>query len=209
MKKKYIGIGLLIALFLLITILVITNNISFLDDSIYNFIYSLRNDFTDTLFKSLSKFGDGITIGIIAVILFVLLKDKNDRLSLLIGIASTVAFNQLMKFSIQRARPDHPRIINEWGYSYTSGHSAISIAVYGLLIYLVNKNVKNKLLKTILIIFLMLLVLGIGLSRIYVGVHYPSDVIGGYISSLIILILVISYCNNHFRGKINDKNGSK
>ena len=85
----------------------------------------------------------------------------------------------------------------------------VSIALYGILIYIVNKNIKNKTLKIILISLLSLLILFIGLSRIYVGVHYPSDVLSGYILATVITILVIDYYNTHFRGNKNDKNGSK
>ena len=90
-----------------------------------------------------------------------------------------------------RPRPDHLRLIKQNGYSYPSGHSMISIAVYGFLIYYVYHKVKNKALKIALIILLSLLIILIGISRIYVGVHYPSDVLGGYTLSLLIIIVVI------------------
>ena len=67
----------------------------------------------------------------------------------------------------------------------------ISIALYGFLIYYVLKHIENIYLKVILVILLTLLIISIGLSRIYLGVHYPSDVLGGYLLSLIVLILVI------------------
>ena len=152
--------------------------------------------------------GEGITVVIIAIIIFIFLK-KEERYILVSSLIASTLFNQIMKFSIRRARPDHLRIIDEWGYSYTSGHSTISVALYGFLIYLVYKKINNKILKTILIILLSIIIIGIGTSRIYLGVHHTSDVLGGYISSLLILILLIYYFNNHFRGKINDKNGSK
>jgi len=84
----------------------------------------------------------------------------------------------------------------------------ISIAIYGVLIYIIYKNIKNKFIKTILIIILTILVLLIGISRIYLGVHYPTDILGGYLIALPIVILIIGLLNDHFRGNINDKDSS-
>ena len=69
--------------------------------------------------------------------------------------------------------------------------TSFAIAVYGFLIYYVYHKVKNKTLKIVLITLLTILIILIGLSRIYLGVHYPSDILGGYTLALSILILVV------------------
>ena len=101
---------------------------------------------------------------------------------------------------MQRPRPDHLRLIKQGGYSFPSGHSMIAICVYGTLIYLVHRKVKNRKIKVALEILLTIIILLIGISRIYVGVHYPSDVITGYLISIIILIINISILEKQFRG---------
>jgi len=78
------------------------------------------------------------------------------------------------------------------GYSFPSGHSMISAAFYGFLIYLIYKKVKNKKLKITLIIVLSILIVSIGISRIYLGVHYTSDVLAGFTVSVSYLIIYTS-----------------
>ena len=106
--------------------------------------------------------------------------------------------NQLLKRILQRPRPTEFRIIEETGYSFPSGHSMVSMAFYGYLIYLIYKYVKNKYVKWILIALLSILICTIGVSRIYLGVHYTSDVLGGFLVSISYLILFISTVNKFF-----------
>ena len=208
MKKRYIVSGIFFLLFILITILMITNNTTTFDDNIYNYIYSFRSDLLDIAFKTITKFGNTITVIIMIFVLLIFL-GKENIYKMLLTVGATVLTNQGLKHSIRRVRPEHIRLIKENGYSYTSGHSMIAIALYGLLIYLVYKNVKNKLIKTILIVLLSILILGIGISRIYLGVHYPSDVLGGFSIAIPIIILIVCAIDDHFRGNINDKDSSK
>ena len=85
----------------------------------------------------------------------------------------------------------------------------IAICVYGIMIYLINKKVKNKKLKMTLSVILTLLILSIGISRIYVGVHYPSDVLGGFLLAGAILILNITFLDKIYGGILNEKNDNK
>lgn len=208
MKKRYIISGIFFLLFILITILMITNNIKVFDENIYNYIYSFRSDLLDAIFKTITKLGNTLTVIIMVFVLLVFL-GKENIYKLILTVATTVLTNQGLKHIIRRARPDHLRLIKENGYAFPSGHSMISIALYGLLIYLVYKNIKNKFIKTILISILSILILGIGISRVYLGVHYPSDVLAGFSIALPIIILIVCSIDDHFRGNINDKDSSK
>ena len=111
----------------------ITNNIKVFDDTIYNYIFSLRNDSLDITFKTITKFCNTITV-IIFVIILVIFLERKSMWKLLITVVSTVLVNQLLKHTIRRIRPDHLRLIEERGFSFPSGHSMTSIALYGILI---------------------------------------------------------------------------
>lgn len=114
-----------------------------------------------------------------------------------LALAEDVFNKEIMNGDIilQRPRPEEFRIINESGYSFPSGHSMISMAFYGYLIYLIYKYVKNKYLKWFLITILGILIVNIGISRIYLGVHYTSDVLAGFLISISYLIVYISIVN--------------
>lgn len=204
--------GIIIALFILfvvLTTLVLMNQTVVFDDTVYNHIMFFRNDNLDSIFKIITKLANTNTILVLIILLSCLLKKKDYHI-LLTVILSTVGMNQLLKHIIKRVRPDHFRMIVEKGFSFPSGHAMISIALYGYLIYLIYRKTSNKYLKVTLISLFVLLILMIGCSRIYLGVHYPSDVLGGYLLALAILILIINVYQYHLEGgKSNDKNGSK
>ena len=207
MKKKLIIPIILLVSFIVIMILMLTNNVTTFDDTIYNFLISKRCDGLDFLFTNITKLGNTITVIIIMCILLITLNNIN-RIMLTINIFITTLLNNAFKYVIQRPRPDHIRLIKQGGYSFPSGHSMISIALYGFLIYVANKKIKNIYLKILIDVLLTLLIILIGLSRIYVGVHYPSDVLAGYLFALSITISTI-VISKEIRGNINDKNGSK
>ena len=129
------------------------------------------------------------------MIILILTLKKEDGIILGISTISSVVTNTMIKYLIRRPRPSHLRLISQGGYSFPSGHSMISICVYGMLIYLILKNVENKKVKVLATITLILLITSIGLSRIYVGVHYPSDVLAGYLLASSLLIIIISVYN--------------
>lgn len=105
-------------------------------------------------------------------------------------------FNIILKNFFKRQRPDIHRLISETGYSFPSGHSMGSFIFYGALLYMIIHYTRNKRRQTLAGIIIALLIFFIGLSRIYLGVHYPSDIIGGYTAGgawLIICVMIYRY----------------
>lgn len=155
----------------------------------------LISDFATPIAKFITNFGGAIILIIATIILFILIKNRKIGISIISNLAVVTILNQLLKNILQRPRPTEFRIVEETGFSFPSGHSMVSMAFYGYLIYLIYKYVKNKYLKWILIVLLSILICTIGISRIYLGVHYTSDVLGGFLISISYLVIYISAVN--------------
>ena len=157
----------------------------------------LISDFATPIAKLITNFGGAIFLIVLTIVLFILIKNKKIGISIFSNLVIITILNQLLKRILQRPRPTEYRIIEETGYSFPSGHSMVSMAFYGYLIYLIYRYVKNKYIKCISIAFLSVLICSIGVSRIYLGVHYTSDVLGGFLVSISYLILFISTVNKY------------
>lgn len=158
----------------------------------------LISDFTTPIAKFITNFGGAIFLITLTITLFILIRNKKIGLSIFSNLVIITILNQLLKRILQRPRPTEYRMIEETGYSFPSGHSMISMAFYGYLIYLIYKYAKNKYIKWTSIILLSILICSIGISRIYLGVHYTSDVLGGFLISISYLIIYISVVNKFF-----------
>lgn len=197
-KNNYKFIILLISLvlFLFLAEDVFNKDIVKCDIIGYSIIKSFINSSNTQVMKVITWFGSATCLILLTIILFIVLKNKITGFLIAINLVIVTILNQLLKFVLQRPRPDDYRLIDESGYSFPSGHSMISMAFYGYLIYLIYKSKFNKYVKIILITIFAFLILFIGISRIYLGVHYTSDVIAGILLSISYLIVFIKLFKN-------------
>lgn len=177
-------------LFLVVMVLVFTSCTEGFDNAVYQFVISFRSPALDTFFTTITRLGNTGTI-LLLIIIFVLAFRNRESLYLVISALDCFLLNTILKYIIQRARPDGLRLIVQGGYSFPSGHAMMSICVYGYLLYFSICHIKNKVLKYIVSILLVLVILSIGISRIYIGVHYASDVLAGYLLACSYLLLLI------------------
>ena len=192
LKKNYKLIILLICVVILVAIMedIFEKETMFIDLFIYKLIVlSMRNNILTSVFRVITNLGGAYCLIIIAILCAIFIKNKKIAFAIPINLILSTILNLVLKNIVERPRPIGYRLIDETGYSFPSGHSMISAAFYGLIIYFIWKNVKNIKLKYISCILLALLILLIGISRIYLGVHYASDVIGGFIISIAYLII--------------------
>ena len=164
-------------------------------------------DFVTPIAKFITNFGGAVFLSIATIALLLLIKNKKIGLSIFSNIVIITILNQLLKRILRRPRPTELRIVEETGYSFPSGHSMVSMAFYGYLIYLIYRYIKNKYIKWSLIVLLSILICLIGISRIYLGVHYTSDVLGGFLLSISYLVVYISLIKNLKIKNITKENG--
>ena len=167
----------------------------------------LISDFVTPIAKFITNFGGAVFLSIATIALLLLIKNKKIGLSIFSNIVIITILNQLLKRILRRPRPTEFRRVEETGYSFPSGHSMVSMAFYGYLIYLIYRYIKNKYIKWSLIVLLSILICLIGISRIYLGVHYTSDVLGGFLLSISYLVVYISLIKNLKIKNITKENG--
>ncbi len=195
MKKfRIIIVCLCLLLFSVILFSVCKYGVLDIDNNVYNFISkNIMNDTLSSILKCVTHLGGVAFIVLLGVLCFMFC--KKNRWFITFDLVGCTVINQTIKHIVRRPRPNVVRLVSESGYSFPSGHSMISVAFYGLVIYFVYKNINNKYLKWALISLLSLLILTIGFSRIYVGVHYFTDVVGGYLLALAYLVVYIYIYN--------------
>lgn len=195
MKKfRIIIVCLCLLLFSVILFNICKYGVLDIDNNIYNFISkNIMNDTLSSILKCVTHLGGVAFIVLLGVLCFMFC--KKNRWFITFDLVGCTVINQTIKHIVKRPRPNVLRLVSESGYSFPSGHSMISVAFYGLVIYFVYKNINNKYLKWVLISLLSLLILTIGFSRIYVGVHYFTDVVGGFFLALAYLIVYIYIYN--------------
>ncbi len=194
-KKLIIGI-IAVLLFIVVLILVVNKSILNFDNDIFDkFILKNRSESMTILMILISMICSfPILMGIC---LFTFLFKKNKKVPTLISLNLALVFlvNLIVKTIIQRPRP-FCNITNEPGFSFPSAHSMVSMAFYGYIMYLVYKNVKPSGKKYVLCALLFALIILIGVSRIYLGAHFFSDVLGGFLLAICYLMVFITYSSN-------------
>ncbi len=199
LKKKRFYVALLcLFFFLLILILVLKKGVLNLDYASYDLIkkYLINNQLTPYI-KFLTNLGGALVLIVFSFIILIFIKNKKISWAIILNLIISFILNILLKVIIQRNRPITDNwLIMENGYSFPSGHSSVSMSFYGFLIYLIYTNLPNKKYRWPLIIFLSLIILFVGISRVYLGVHYLSDVLAGFLFSIVLLIIYIYFYNH-------------
>lgn len=180
-----------VSMLLVLTIIedVMDDDIISFDEKGYSIVekYLIKDPITKVA-KVITQFGGPILLLIIAIVFLIILRNKIG-VSIFINLFLAALLNFTLKNILQRPRPIEHRIIDESGYSFPSGHSMVSMAFYGFILYLVYRFVKNKYIKWSLISAMTILIISIGVSRVYLGVHYTSDVIAGFLVAISYLVI--------------------
>ena len=154
------------------------------DVLISRYFISLRSDWLTSLMKNITQFGGAEFGGVIVfvILLFLTLKKRYmHAIALTLAVSVSYFASLSVKHIFSRPRPLANPLVPEDGFSFPSSHATVGIALYGILMYFLISHFEKTWQKALVVIFGSALILAIGASRIYLAVHWPSDVIGGYI----------------------------
>ena len=207
----------LVALFSLIgfsfmAIFISGQSIIQIDQIVISFIQGFESPMLTSIMKFFTYIGSfpsvfGISL-LASLFLYFVLKHRTELLLFGIVVIGTPLINRMLKQLFHRARPDLHRLIEIGGYSFPSGHAMSAFAVYGILTFLLWRHIPTRLGRTALIMISSIFILMIGASRVYLGVHYPSDIIGGYFASGFWLAISIWFFQRYKEKRYARKNSS-
>ncbi|CAH0288520.1 hypothetical protein SRABI96_04192 [Peribacillus sp. Bi96] len=171
------------------------------DREVISFVQGLESPLLTTIMKFFTSIGSTASLIILSLfILFFLYKVLKHRLELVLFCVVMVGsplLNLMVKLFFQRARPDLHRLIDIGGYSFPSGHAMNAFSLYGILTFLLWRHITARWGRILLILFSTMMILSIGISRIYLGVHYPSDIIAGYFAGGFWIAVSIWFFQKH------------
>ncbi|WP_455136555.1 phosphatase PAP2 family protein [Thermophilibacter sp.] len=148
------------------------------------FVERLRSDALTPLMEGVTSLASVVVLAVMAAVIAALAPGKEPGWCVSVNLVGVVALNQVLKFIVQRPRPDGFRLVAESGYSFPSGHSMVSMAFFGLLIWMIWRYHRRDVMRVVWCVVFGLVIVLVGVSRIYLGAHYASDVIAGFCVSL-------------------------
>lgn len=196
-KRIIFVLFIAVILFFFIAWIVFISGGSLLDEKVFEAISLHTTDSRTKIMRFISFLGNHeflLPANLLLIAWFLLLKEKDFAVTVAVVAVSNLLIMSLLKILFHRHRPPHPLIEGITNFSFPSGHAFMSVAFYGLLIWFAAISITNKWLQRVVIAFLFLLILTIGFSRIYLRVHYTTDVLAGFAMSfswLIILFIIM------------------
>jgi undecaprenyl-diphosphatase len=145
--------------------------------------------------KQITTLGSGISFVMmtLACVVFLIRHHKKEAILFSIALSMGVILNTVLKHAIQRPRPELSPLISETMSSFPSGHAMNSFIFFGLLSFFSYHFFRSKKLTLVITALSIVSILLVGFSRVYLGVHYPTDVLAGYVAGFwwFITILLI------------------
>lgn len=204
-RKKWALVIISLLMFGILAYLVRENKTGDFDHFIYSSVTFVKNDYFTGFYKFITMFASEIIVLFIALLFLLIFKNKRYGIFVIFNAFNILILNILLKLIFMRDRPYDLMIITETGYSFPSGHAMCALGFYGFIIYLTwHFNLEKKVKITFTILLSILIVL-LGVSRVYLGVHYASDVLAGYMVSAAYLIIYINFINKYLKFSGDDE----
>lgn len=201
MKRKLhvyemISMGVLALLFCIIAWRVSAGGVIETDEYVKGMVRGLQTEEALSFFFYFTKVGSGVGITSTVIISMIVFWKKRYFTAFIIypiAVISTHFINQLLKAIIKRERPSLNDAVDAVGYSFPSGHAMLAVVTYGFVAYMAVTHIKSKAGKFVITTAAAVWITLIGLSRVVLNVHYPTDVIAGFCAGGMILIAVIYF----------------
>ena len=162
------------------------------DEKVMEYVQGRTTPLGIDIMKKITYFGSAyffLPIGVLILFIMIMRKYKNGIILLALSTLGSYGLNFVLKSIIIRTRPLKYFLIEQSGYSFPSGHAMVSMTFYTTMTYLLLKNINRKGIEKALWTINFIIVGLIGFSRIYLGVHWPTDILVGYL-----LGYVFYYC---------------
>lgn len=190
-------IGLLFAVFGIVAWRVHAGGVTVMDTYVRGVVKGLQTESSLTFFSHYTKLGSAIGVVTVLIISLLVFWRKRYYAAMIVypmGILTTHLVNKGIKEIMKRDRPSLNETLDALGYSFPSGHAMLSIMTFGFLTYIIVANLKSVTGKYVITILIGVVIISIGLSRVILNVHYPTDILAGYCVGGILLIMAI-YCH--------------
>ena len=183
-----LSIALLVFVYLLQNVM--SGDIRRIDGIAYQFfVVRLRRDWLTPIMQSFTSLSAPVVLAVMLIVVAAFAPGRMPGRFAAANLVGIVALNYALKEIVQRPRPEGFRLIAESGYSFPSGHSMIAMGFYGLLAWMAWTYERDPVVRRVSVLGFSTVVILVGISRIYLGVHYASDVIAGFCLSLAWLAL--------------------
>ena len=207
-----VGAVVLLVLFAKLSEDVFTQEITSLDNNIALWVHGFASPTLDAIFSAFSTLGGVVGVGVLTLLAFGLLLWRGFpraawRFALAVG--GGLLINQILKLVFHRTRPQLWPGAHVAGFSFPSGHATLALCLFGMFAWLGWQFIRSSAARTAWTLLMGLLILIIGLSRVYLGAHYPSDVMAGYLSGSFWLLGLLNGTDIYHRLRQERGNGGK
>lgn len=202
--KKYLNFivaGILVVALVALMVLIKNGGIVDFDTNVFNLVTANENSGLENMYRvftflASTKFVIGACLAILVI--FFLIKKKEIGIVIFGSVAISTVVNTVIKLIFRRPRPEVRRLVVEKSFSFPSGHTMAAVTLYGILIFFVMKSKLNKGLRLAISVILGVLPICVAVSRIYLGAHYASDVIGAGITSTALLLVETYFIEKNY-----------
>lgn len=203
--KKYINFilaGILVVALAAIMVLIKNGGIVNFDNNVFNLVTTNENSFLENMYRVFTFLGSTeFIVGacLVIFVLFIIIKKKEIGFVIVGSVVISTIVNNVIKLIFRRERPLVRRLVEEKSFSFPSGHTMAAVTLYGILIFFVMRSKLNKTVKIAVSIVLGLLPICVAVSRIYLGAHFASDVIGAAVTSSALLLVETYFIDKYYK----------